>query len=179
MMKTSPLRLSLIVILALTAASCTSQRKLLFCPGMTSVLDAVVVTQFKPGAPAVPASALYTAKISGVTGDCNFDKQGKTSNSSVDVSFTATRPVAGEAVEYTVPYFVAVTQTERIITKQERSVTIAFAAGETTATAEDHVGSVNLVTDGNNKPYDYQILVGFQLTKDQYDYNKTTGIFQQ
>jgi hypothetical protein len=179
MMKTSPLRLTLVVILALTAASCTSQRKLSFCPGMTSVLDAVVATQFKPGAAAVPANALYTAKISEVTGDCGFDKEGKTSNSSVDVSFTATRPDAGDAVEYTVPYFVAVTQTDRIITRQARSVTIAFGAGETTATAEDHVSSVALVTDGNNRPYDYQILVGFQLTKEQYDYNKTTGIFQQ
>lgn len=178
-MKTTQLRLTLIVILALTAASCTSQRKLMFCPSMTSVLDAVVATQFKEGAAAVPANALYTAKIADVSGDCSFDKQGKTSDSSVDVSFTATRPVAGDAAQYTVPYFIAVTQSNRIITRQARSVTIAFAAGETTAAAEDHVSSVALVTDGTNRPYDYQILVGFQLTKEQYDYNKTTGIFQQ
>jgi hypothetical protein len=97
----------------------------------------------------------------------------------VDISFTATRPAAGDAATYTIPYFVAVTQTDRIITKESRAVTITFAAGETTAVGEDHVNSVSLVTDGNSKPYDYQILVGFQLTKEQYDYNKTTGIFQQ
>jgi hypothetical protein len=41
------------------------------------------------------------------------------------------------------------------------------------------VDDIALVTDGTNKPYNYQILVGFQLTKEQYEYNKTTGIFQQ
>lgn len=178
-MKKLPFRFGAVLVMALLVSSCQSEKKLQFCPGMSSVLDAVVVTQFKPGAPADPNSALYTATISDVSGNCSFDKQGKSSDSSVDVDFTATRPVAGAAIEYAVPYFVAVTQSTRIITRTTRSVTISFAEGATTATAEDHIGSVHLVTDGNNKPYDYQILVGFQLTKEQLDYNKTTGIFQQ
>jgi hypothetical protein len=177
-MKKLPFRLGAILTLALLAASCQSEKRLQFCPGTSSVLDAVVVTQFKPGAPADANNILYHAKITDVSGSCSFDKRGKTSDSSLDVTFSAARPVAGPAVEYTVPYFVAVTQSTRIITRTQRSVTIAFAEGATTAEAEDHISSVHLVTDGNNKPYDYQILVGFQLTKEQLDYNKTTGIFQ-
>jgi len=179
MMKHTPFRFAAMAALALLVSSCTNQKKIQYCPAWTSVLDAVVVTQFKPGAPADPANALYTAKISNVDGDCTFDKQGKTANSSIDVSFTATRPAPGDAVTYTVPYFVAVTQSTRIITRSARTVTFNFDAGATTATAEESISDIDLVTDGNNKPYDYQILVGFQLTKQQYDYNKSIGIFQQ
>lgn len=178
-MKTSLFRFAVIAGLALLVSSCQSSKKLQFCPGWSSVLDAVVVTQFKPGAAPDPANALYSAKITNVDGNCSFDKAGKKADSSIDVSFVAARPAAGDAAAYTAPYFVAVTQGARIVTRSARTVTFSFAAGETTATAEEHVSSVDLVTDGDNKPYDYQILVGFQLTKEQYDYNKTTGIFQQ
>jgi hypothetical protein len=179
MMKRSPFRFAAVAVLGLLAASCTSDKKIQYCPAWTSVLDAVVVTQFKPGAAPDPANALYTAKITNVDGSCTFDKQGKTADSDIDVTFTATRPAAGDEATYSVPYFVAVTQGTRIITRTMRSVTFTFDAGETTATAEEDVNDIALVTDGTNKPYNYQILVGFQLTKEQYDYNKTTGIFQQ
>jgi hypothetical protein len=179
MMKNTPLRFAAIALMALLVSSCQSGKKLQFCPGWSSVLDAVVVTQFKPGAAADPANALYSAKISNVDGNCSFDKAGKTADTSVDITFVATRPAAGDAVTYTAPYFVAVTQATRIVTRSARSVTFSFAPGEKTATAEEHISSIDLVTEGDSKPYDYQILVGFQLTKEQLDYNKTTGIFQQ
>jgi hypothetical protein len=178
-MKNSPLRFAAIAMLAVLVSSCQSQNKLKYCPAWSSVLDAVVVTQFKPGAAPDPANAIYTAKINDVDGSCTFDKQGKNASSSIDVTFSATRPAAGDAATYTVPYFVAVTQATRIITRSVRNVTFSFAAGETTATAEESISSIDLVTDGNNKPYDYQILVGFQISKEHYEYNKKIGIFQQ
>jgi hypothetical protein len=179
MMKRSPFRFAAVAALGLLVASCANDKKIQYCPAWTSVLDAVVITQFKPGAAPDPANALYSAKITNVDGNCSFDKQGKTADSDIDVTFTATRPAAGGEATYTVPYFVAVTQGTRIITRSQRTVTFSFAAGDTTATAEEDVDDIALVTDGTNKPYNYQILVGFQLTKEQYEYNKTTGIFQQ
>lgn len=178
-MKRSPFRIAAIAGLALFVAACTSDKKIQYCPGWSSVLDAYVVTQFKPGGAQNPANALFTAKIVNVDGKCSFDKAGKHADSEIEVSFVATRPSAGEAATYRVPYFVAVTQAARVVTRTVRSVTFSFAAGATTATAEEDVDDIELITDGTNKPYDYQILVGFQLTKEQYDYNKTVGIFQQ
>jgi len=175
-MNNTPFRIGAVLVLALLAASCQSDKKLQFCPGATSVLDAVVVTQFVGGASA--GGALYTAKISDVKGSCQFDKKGKTSTSDVDIKFTATRPTAGAAATYNIPYFVAVTQAARIVTRQQRTITISFDEGQTTAAAEEDISPIDLVTQGDLKPYDYQILVGFQLTKEQYDYNKKTGIYQ-
>ncbi|HWA29628.1 MAG TPA: hypothetical protein VG867_00955, partial [Rhizomicrobium sp.] len=162
-MNNTPFRIGAALVLALFVASCTNDSKLKYCPGMTSVLDAVVVTQFKGGNGPDADSALYTAKIADVSGSCTFDKKGKTSSSDVDVRFTATRPVAGGAATYNVPYFIAVTQGARVVIKQLRRIAISFDDGQTTAEAEDDIDPVDLVTEGEKKPYDYQILVGFQL----------------
>ncbi|SRR5665213_23301 len=168
-----------LVALALVLSSCTTSKRLAFCPGITSVLDAVVVTQFKPGTAPDPSNVLYTVKVANVEGSCSYDKQGRSSSSDVDINFQAARAVGGDAAQYNVPYFVAVSTGDRIVTKQMRSVQIEFAAGETTASVDESVKSVDLQTDHDKKPYDYQILVGLQLTKAQLDYNRAVGIFAQ
>jgi hypothetical protein len=170
-------RLLAVCVAGIVLSSCSSDKQIEFCPGITSVLDAYMAVTFKPGAPALPANALYTVNIVKAGGKCSFDKQGKTSDSSVTIKFAASRATPGDAAQYTVPYFVAVTEGENIITKTVRNVTFSFAAGEKTATFEDDVDSVSLITDGEKKPYDYQILVGLQLTKEQLDYNRSIGIF--
>ncbi|HEY5338928.1 MAG TPA: hypothetical protein VIJ85_12040 [Rhizomicrobium sp.] len=167
------------VAFAAILSSCASDKKVDYCPGIASVLDAAIATQFKPGMAPDPANVLFTVQISDVKGKCIFDKQGKTSDSQLAITFQGTRAAPGPAVQYTVPYWVAVTQATRVMTKDTRSVTIAFEAGATTATAEEDVDSIKLVTDGDKKPYDYQTLVGLQLTKAQLDYNRTVGIFGQ
>jgi hypothetical protein len=170
-------RLLAVCMAAFAVSSCNDQSKIEFCPGMTSVLDAYMAATFKPGMPAMPTNALYTVEIINVKGNCTFDKQGKTSESNLTVTFGATRVRPGDAAEYTVPYFVAVTEGETVITKTLRKITFSFAAGEKTATFEDNIDDVALVTDGDKKPYDYQILVGLQLSKEQLDYNRSIGIF--
>ena len=166
-------------LLAALLASCSSTKKIDYCPGTASILDTAIMTQFRPGTAPDAANALYSVQIVNVKGDCTFDKQGKTSDSSVHVSFKATRPSPGDAAQYTVPYFVAVTQANRIVTKQLRSVTFAFQPGATTADFAEDIGSVALVTDGDKKPFDYQVLVGLELTKAQLEYNRSIGIFAQ
>ena len=61
-MKHSPFRFAAIAALALLVSSCVSDKKLQYCPGWTSVLDAVVVTQFKPGAAPDPNPRLVDWK---------------------------------------------------------------------------------------------------------------------
>jgi len=178
-MKITILRAAAATTLALLASACADQKKLQFCPGMTSVLDASMETVFRPGTSPDPANALYTLRISDVSGDCSYDKKGRTSDSSLDISFEATRPAPGPAAQYTVQYFVAVTQADRVVDRVLRPITFAFDPGQTSSSASDHVSSVELVTDGDKKPYDYQVLVGLQLSKAQLDYNRSVGIFQK
>jgi hypothetical protein len=161
----------------LTVSSCADDKKIAYCPGMTALLDAYMAATFKPGAPPLPSNALYTVEILKVKGHCSFDKEGKTSESSLQVTFGATRSHPGPAAQYTVPYFIAVTQGESIITKSLRKVDFAFPEGAKSTSFEEDIDSVALVTDGEHRPYEYQILVGLQLTKEQLDYNRSIGLF--
>ena len=178
-MMNSTFRSLAFVALAVLVSSCHPASKMVYCPGVTSILDAVVLTEFKPGSAPDPSNALYTVKIGDVTGVCDFDKKGEHSSSDIDITFTATRAQADDAAEYKVPYFVAITQADRVITKQQRSVVISFAAGEKSVTIDEPVKSIELKTDHDKKPWDYQILVGLQLTKEQLDYNRQVGIYSQ
>jgi len=164
---------------AVLLSSCHPASKMAFCPGFSSVLDAVVASEFNPGATQDPSNVLFTVKIANVSGVCDFDKKGETASSRVDITFVATRAQTGADASYKVPYFVAVSQADRVITKQIRSLIVSFPAGQTSVSIDESVNDIDLKTDRDKKPYDYQILVGLQLTKEQLDYNRKVGIYAQ
>jgi hypothetical protein len=156
----------------LALAACQSDRSG-DCPTITGVTDASVATVFRPGTTADPANVLYTAEITAVNGTCDMDKKERTSDASVEISFRATRPPSGAEAHYAVPYFVVVTEgSARMLARRTYSIRIDFAPGQTTATASDTVGSAHLDVAKGKHPYDYQILVGLQLTKAELDYNR-------
>jgi hypothetical protein len=143
------------------------------CPTITGVTDASVGTVFRPGATTDPANVVYTVDITSVTGECDMDKKETTADSSVDISFRATRPPSGSEAHYKVPYFVVVTDgTTRVMLKHLYTIGIDFAAGQTSVETHDSVGAVHLDIAKGKHPYDYQVLVGLQLTKEQLDYNR-------
>jgi hypothetical protein len=143
------------------------------CPTITGVTDASAATIFRTGTPPDPANVVYTVEITAVNGTCDMDKQEHTADSRMVVNFRATRPRSGAEAHYTVPYFVAVTDGRvRMLAKRTYSIQIDFAPGQTTATASDNVGSAHLDVAKGKHPYDYQVLVGLQLTKAELDYNR-------
>ncbi|HEY3636750.1 MAG TPA: hypothetical protein VGK90_01265 [Rhizomicrobium sp.] len=146
------------------------------CPTITGVTDASVETFFRPGTQPDPSNVQYTIELMNVKNVCDIDKKERSSDVSMDISFRATRAQSGGEAHYTVPYFVAVTDgTTRVMVKKMYSVRIDFAPGQNTATATDSVGGVHLDVAKGKHPYDYQVLVGLQLTKAQLDYNRQGG----
>lgn len=165
----------LVIVVGLFVAGCSSD-KTGDCPTITGITDAAIQTVFRPGTTQDPSNLLYTAEITGVTGTCDIDKKEHTADSRLDVAFRVTRPPSGGEAHYTVPYFVAITVgSERILARRNYSLAIAFEPGQTTATAIEHVESATLHTDKDKQPYDYQVLVGLQLTRDQLKYNRQSG----
>jgi len=174
-MKNSFFHFALAVLAALAIAGCSSDKSG-DCPTMTAITDAAVQTVFRPGSAPDPANVLYTVEIAGVKGVCDMDKKARTADAGLEVTFRATRAPSGGEAHYTVPYFVAVTEgSERIMAKRIYSIAIAFAPGQTTVTLTDTVESTHLQTTKDKKPYDYQILVGLQLSKAELDYNRQSG----
>lgn len=122
---------------------------------------------------------LYTADIVGVTGSCDMDKKPPhATDANLTITFRATRAASGGEARYAVPYFVAITEGARILARTTYTTTLSFEPGQTVATATETIGSAHIDPAKDKQPYDYQILVGLQLTKAEVDYNRRTAHYQ-
>jgi hypothetical protein len=179
-MKAALQRLPLAVLAAACLLSgCADKSKQANCPGMVALAEAARESVFREGTSPDPSNVLYTVQVVGVKGTCDIDKKAHTADASIDIHFRATRAPTGASAQYSVPYFVAVTQADRIINKKAFQAQFAFVPGEAVADFTDTVGSTEIDPEKGKHPYDYQILVGLPLTKAQLDYNRTIGRFTQ
>jgi hypothetical protein len=167
----APVALAAVILLADCSTDKTGD-----CPTITGITDASVATVFRPGTTPDPMNVLYTVELTGVTGQCDIDKKEQHADASLQIDFRATRAPSGGEAHYTIPYFVAITEgSERILVKRSYSVAVTFEPGQTTATVSDAVDSTHLKPAKDKHPYDYQILVGLQLSRAQLDYNRQGG----
>jgi hypothetical protein len=156
-------------------SACSSDEKENNCPPASAIVETSIATVFVPGASPDPSNILYTVEIEGVKASCDTDKLANEASSSLTISFKATRAPSGTAVHYEVPYFVAVSQTERIVAKKLFTIGFDFEPGQTVTTFEDTVGTAKITAAKEKKTFDYVILAGLQLTKAQIEYNRSSG----
>jgi hypothetical protein len=146
------------------------------CPASVALADAASLTAFPNGTAPDPSHALYSVRITDVTTDCDFDKKFDSADSSLSITFRASRAPNGDAIDASVPYFVAVTgEGGKIITRQTFTVKFHFDPGQATTTFKDNIASINIKVAREKHPWDYQLMAGLQLTKAQLDYNRTVG----
>jgi len=172
------LRISAILALAAVCTvlvGCSSDKKAALCPGAAALVDASALTVFQPGASADPSHALYRIAISNVTGSCDIDAGARTADSSLVIHFVATRAPSALAAQYRIPYFVAVRQGPDIQSKKIYWLTFGFAPGETSVAFGRELDSTVVKIADDKQPYDYQLVTGFQLTREQLQYNRSTG----
>jgi hypothetical protein len=70
---------------------------------------------------------------------------------------------------------VAISTEGRILTKRVYSIRFTFEQGQATAEFSQSLDSIALTLGQDKKPTEYGILVGFQLTKAQLEYNRRAG----
>lgn len=153
------------------------------CPAAAPLVDAGSLTSLRPGA-TDPTGMIYRVDISKVWTDCEYSPKTGQITARVAIFFSATRAPDGDSAQYTVPYFVGVSQaatdgTVSIVDKKAYSVQFAFAPGQTSATFNDRVEGFVITPQGDRKATDYEMLVGLQLTKEQLDYNRRVGRYAQ
>lgn len=170
--------LGMTVVAGFLLSACSTDRKHGLCPNASILANTSNATVFKDKMEGDPSAELYEVTMTGVTSNCSFDPDEGTADSSLSLSFRATRTPTGEAAEYSVPYYVAVTRdSTTIVSKQILSVSFAFRPGEASTTFTADISTVPVKLDNGKKPYDYGILAGLQLTQVQLDYNKKMGRF--
>ncbi|HUO92725.1 MAG TPA: hypothetical protein VMU22_07380 [Rhizomicrobium sp.] len=145
------------------------------CPGVSSLVETSIATVFKDDKSTDPSNILYTVEITDVHGSCDVDKTAVNSSTDVTVNFRATRAPNGAAASYKVPYFVAISQSDRILAKKVYETGFDFEPGQTTTTFSASIESADVQAAKDKKTFDYLILVGLQLTKAQLDYNRASG----
>lgn len=169
------LRLSLsVAAAAVLLASCSSDKEK-NCPAVTSVVETSIASVFVPNHAPDPSTLVYTVEVTGAQATCTVDKNAYNSSSDVTISFRATRGPSGSSATYKVPYFVAISQEDRILAKKVFETEVTFEPGETTKTFTDNVDSAQVSAGKDKKTFDYVILVGLQLTKEQLEYNRASG----
>ena len=145
------------------------------CPGAGAIVPTSSLTTFKPGMNNDPKGEVYRVGITGVRTECTLDADNGITDSAVEIHFKATRPAPGDEAGYRAPYYVAVARDAKVLDKKDAWVSFAFPAGETTTEFVETVPSTKITLDNGRKPYEYELIVGLQLTHDQLDYNNTTS----
>jgi predicted small lipoprotein YifL len=157
----------LLTLLALAACGDDSDSPKFFCPAVAVLQPTGQLTEFLPASENIP-DEITSASITGVAGDCASEPDKHAVKVKFQVGFTATNGPANKADKLTLPYFVAIVEGERIISKQIYSIPVSFDGNASIADATSKPLTVELPDTPRNDRT--QVLVGFQLTPEQQVY---------
>lgn len=145
------------------------------CPDANILANTAILPAFDPKAGADPSNVVYTAQVIDVRTRCDYSKRANKIDANVRVTFKATRLPGGGEAHYKVPYYVAVTSGGEIVGKDIHWLEFDFPRGAAETRMEQLVDSIEIPVARDKKSYQYHLLVGFQLTQSQIDYNKKMG----
>jgi hypothetical protein len=152
-------------------AGCQTAAQKAMCPVVNVLANTAQRTIFKKGMEGDPSGELYTVEVTGAADHCDFDKDEGTTNTTVDVTFRATRAPSGDAVNATVPYYVvSVMNGNNVLQKKIVAASFTFQPGEASTTFTATYTSLLTHLETGKKPYEYGVLVGIQLTREELDY---------
>lgn len=162
-------RLLVICALASFLAACASnplEVTISRCPAVAIVGDTGTLTRFE-GEGRNTDDVLFTASISDVSVSCNEDDD-VTSAIGFYVSAQSERQVSNEVI--TLPYFVVVLKdNSEVVTKRVFDVTLRFDENGYAVSRE--VLSQYIPTIEQARRYNYELLIGFQLSVDDVAFN--------
>jgi len=148
------------------------------CPDAQILASTASLPAFDPAKGPDPSNLQYTVVVTDVHTRCDYSKQSNDVDANLDVSFRATRQSGGDDATYRVPYYIVRTTNGEIKDKQIHWLQFSFPKGVSNVTAQDAVNSIEFKVERGKRSYEYHFIVGFQLTKAQLEYNKTTGRYE-
>lgn len=162
--------------LALILWGCANRERVL-CPSASILADTSNLTVFRAGAPADPSGEAYTVAITGVKSTCQYTKGARNVPVNLTFDVRAIRAPSADGAEYKVPYYSAVTQGDRILSKKSATLTVRFAPGSAMATQLVTLNEMALDLEEGHPATDYNLLVGLQISDADRTYNQRRGRF--
>jgi hypothetical protein len=150
----------------------------LTCPDAAILASTSSLPAFKVDGAVDPSNVEYTVYLTGVKSSCDYDKREFTADVRTTFTYRATRAPGGAESHYRVPYYVAVASGSDIQDKKIYWLDLGFNKGDVTTTGEDTVDSTVVKVEKTKHPYEYHLLLGFQLTHAQIEFNKKMGQYE-
>lgn len=135
------------------------------CPHVGLLQDTNRLTEFDGG-----TSAQFKATLGGEASQCVI--KGKVIHLRLKFKVTGTLADNAKRDARKVPYFVAVMQGTSVLAKEVYSVNIPFSGSARTVSVEERINRVDIPIGEGWASDDYEVMIGFQLTRDQVDYNR-------
>lgn len=164
---------------ALLLAACGSSSETAVgqaCPTVTVVSDTARMVQLAPGASQVtPANTRFLAEIADFASDCRLRNDGQTVEVNLTLRIAAEKgQAAGTMNSVNAPFYVAIAMRpdQTILAKEVFSATFDFAGTQTRSGSTEELVQRIPMPEGK-RPGDYEIIVGFQLTPEQLQINRT------
>jgi hypothetical protein len=145
------------------------------CPATAVLSDAVTVTKLRPGTPPgmpSPANVMFTAEMSQAKLECDYDRERNRLSIDIDFAIKATRGPAAQGSDPQLDFFVAVVDADNNIIAKTVYHGQPDMRGRMSNVYTQSVGNYPVPLAMDKRPYDYEILTGFQLTPDELAYNR-------
>jgi hypothetical protein len=155
-------------------AGCSTKAEGPDCPRLAVLDDVGRMTKFREGPGRDLTDVLYTARLAKADGFCTTEK------SSVKVEMTVQlvveRGTASTGAPVDLQYFVAVTDpARRVLAKEVFPARIPFEGNQRVAGSNEEIEERIPIPRGAD-PGTYSIVVGFQLTPEEIEYNRRRGL---
>jgi len=157
-----------VLALAAMLAGCSGTSEDLTCPAAATAPDLDAVAIFAPGASTDAANVQAAGKIFNVSRQCENEKGGILVNALITVDAVRVAPQVSRA-EYV--YFVAVVDSTRTILNEQRFTLDAQFTSQDFRQYVEKI-SVHLPLQHVSSGDAYAIIVGFQLTPEQLEFNR-------
>ncbi len=142
------------------------------CPSVSILGETSEVTLFAEGRGQDLTDVVYRASIERVASNCDYTRSGDTVTSTVAARLVATRGPAAQVSQETLVYFVAVVdKDQKVLARELFDSTFTFQANQRQAAAIEEIEQI-IPIRGDLRGLDYEVLVGFQLTPEQLEFNR-------
>ena len=145
------------------------------CPRVAVLSDAGSLTKFASPAGRDILDIDFQGEIADIVASCEYSDDKKNRQVAVQVApvFAVSRGAANTDRTAKFTYFVSVIRGEQILTKQEFETSTDFAGNRTRVVFQDSEPvSIDIPLAYRAAEYEYEVLLGFQLTPEELDYNK-------
>ncbi len=143
------------------------------CPNGAVLAEASTITRLRPGGGKDPTDVILSAAMTKPHVSCDYDNDTRKLQVSLQLPFTAKRGPAATNTPETLSYFVAVVDLDNtVITKRAYSQEVSFG-GQSAMSFDENIGDTVFDVAKGKKLVGYEVLVGFQLTRDELAYNRS------